>query len=448
MSSQQQQQESNDSQEVELNHEDELTVEQNSSGQEDPQQIDSQTASSLEEVVPQSDDDVDTSKVDEIEEEEIIDDDVSFETKGPTPRNVFASVGLGVLLCLIISGVILRLVLSAKHPSANKGSGELTRKEEAMVCADRGCLNLNCITIDACYTDPDSAYCADYGCVHSDCPLSGACAIDGRPFRENLLSQPLVAETTTTCDDCRWSSFTKNKHRQTLDMHVVSTWSERAVGEHASIASFAAFVIALLTHEAPPDLIADALKAAADELRHAQLAFGRAAAANGGKGLGPTALPSSRLDFNYDLTTLAKAVAQEGCIDETLSALGLAQESEHENGDGDLLWDIARDEAQHSLLAWRTLQWVCQQDEAACQETMDTVLHPDRITAAAEARFGRRPQHSSRVLDDAWQLIAEHMIPSVRYRPVECPTYVPGASAVDTLAMDIIRGFCRPVMAA
>jgi hypothetical protein len=39
-------------------------------------------------------------------------------------------------------------------------------------------------------------------------------------------------------------------------------WKNRAEGEHASIASFAAFTIALMSNQAPPALIQDALSAA------------------------------------------------------------------------------------------------------------------------------------------------------------------------------------------
>lgn len=360
-------------------------------------------------------------------------------------KKLCSMIALGTLLALILFGVIMRVVMSRTR--GNDKPKELTRQQEAAYCSDRGCLNMNCLRIDACHTDPDSAYCADSGCINSDCPLTGDCAVDGRPFRENTSSQPLLAETTTSCRDCPWSS-TQDTHPPSFDMDVVSTWSDRAIGEHASIASFAAFTIALLTHDAPPDLVADALQAASDELRHARLAFGRASAANGGMGLGPTGLPESLLQFKHDLSTLAKAVAQEGCIDETLSALQLAQESEHEIGDRDLLWGIARDEARHSLLAWRTLHWVCVKDATACHTTIEEVLHPDRLRTAVEQRFGRRPQRSSEPLGDAFFAIMDHLTPSVRDRPVECPTYVPGASAVDTLAMDIIRGFCRPAMAA
>uniref|UniRef100_A0A7S3PB80 Ferritin-like domain-containing protein n=1 Tax=Amphora coffeiformis TaxID=265554 RepID=A0A7S3PB80_9STRA len=375
------------------------------------------------------------------------DDVVEWRMAGRTFRGLFSLVAL---LLLIVIGVTLRLVLSSRHSSQNDKPIELTKQEEAARCFDRGCLNLNCLRINACHTDPDAAYCADYECVNTNCPTTGECAIGGRPFRDSLSSKPLLAETTMACHDCPWSSSTKSQHPQTLNLNVVSTWSERAVGEHASIASFSAFVIALLTHRAPPILIADALQAAADELRHAQLAFGRATAANGGNGLGPSGLPESHLDFSYDLTKLAQAVAQEGCIDETLSALELAVESQNDNDDRDLLWEIAKDEARHSLLAWRTLQWVCSQDGTACQTTFQTVLHPDRVAHAVEARFGGRPQSSFSLLNDAWRQIARHLIPSVRDQPVEleCPTHVSGVAAVDTLAMDIVKGFCQPVMSA
>ena len=400
-----------------------------------------QLVPSEEEVLPAG-----WSKKDKENNDQADDSFVEWRMSNKTLRGL---ISLIALILLVVTGGTLRLVLSSKHSSKNDRAIEMTRQEEAARCFDRGCLNLNCLRINACHTDPDAAYCADYECVNSNCPTTGECAISGRPFRENLSSKPLLAETTTTCLDCPWSS-SKSRRKQTRNLDVVSTWSERAVGEHASIASFSAFVIALLTHQAPPVLIADALQAAADELRHAQLAFGRAAAANGGNGLGPAGLPESHLDFTHDFTKLAQAVAQEGCIDETLTALELAQESQQNSDDRELLWGIAKDEARHSLLAWRTLQWVCSQDDAACQTTFHTVLHPDRVASAVKARFGDRPQSSSfsSLLDDAWKQIAMHLIPSVRNRPVECPTHDPGASAVDTLAMEIIRGFCRPAMVA
>lgn len=363
-------------------------------------------------------------------------DDVSF-MRGRCqipPKKMVGLLLLAFLLVLMLIGVVLRLAMSQKDSLKTDPRKGITREQEADHCHAQGCSNWDCLRIGECHTDLGA--CDD-------------CIVDGRPFREGLSSKPLLAQTTVSCGDCPWST-TRSEHSQTQDVNTVTTWSERAVGEHASIASFAAFTIALLTHAAPPDLVADALQAATDELRHAQLTFGRAAAANGGVGVGPTALPQSRLEFSQDLTALAQAVAQEGCIDETLSALFLAQQSEQEIEDKKLLWSIAQDEARHSLLAWRTLLWVCDQDSAACRTTMQTTLHPDRVAKAVQSRWGFQPEFSSLIqpLQDAWQRLAVHLIQSTKEGLRACPTYIPSSSAVDTLSMDIIGGFCRPVMVA
>ena len=50
-------------------------------------------------------------------------------------------------------------------------------------------------------------------------------------------------------------------------------WTTVARMEHASVASFARFTLDLMTFGAPPELLALAQQAAADEVRHAQLAF-------------------------------------------------------------------------------------------------------------------------------------------------------------------------------
>jgi hypothetical protein len=73
-----------------------------------------------------------------------------------------------------------------------------------------------------------------------------------------------------------------------------SEWARRAVGEHASIASFAAFTIALMSNQAPPDLIRDSLLAALDELGHAKTAFEMAYLLTG-RHMAPGALAPSNI---------------------------------------------------------------------------------------------------------------------------------------------------------
>ena len=96
-------------------------------------------------------------------------------------------------------------------------------------------------------------------------------------------------------------------------------WMRNALGEHASVASFTAFSIALMMIHTPTNLVKDSLKAALDEVRHAKMSFAIASKLLGNDvthGL----LPPSKHQFNGDLTALAILVAKKGCIEETLSA--------------------------------------------------------------------------------------------------------------------------------
>ena len=174
---------------------------------------------------------------------------------------------------------------------------------------------------------------------------------------------------------------------------LVEDWTQRALGEHASVASFSAFSIALMTNQAPSNLVSDALMAGLDEVRHAKTSF-EIASMLAGKDVLPGPLPPSNHEFHPDLTALAMAVAQEGCVDETLSAFATAFEVEritqildkelcdslYANVDRDTLAfirdelvKITLDESNHSALAWRTLYWVCTIDSAACDAAYNDV---------------------------------------------------------------------------
>lgn len=164
------------------------------------------------------------------------------------------------------------------------------------------------------------------------------------------------------------------------------------------------------SNQAPSDLVEDALNAALDEVRHAKISFDIASKLVGEE-LRPGPLPPSSIEFQRDMEALAVAVAREGCVDETLSALAAAAECERiddalESGaargakyrgvaDEVLLWikrelsAIAMDEGNHSALAWRTLGWVCSVDAEACEAAKRRVLNEDALTSAFQHRFGR-----------------------------------------------------------
>ncbi|KAL7534396.1 hypothetical protein ACHAWF_004819 [Thalassiosira exigua] len=209
-------------------------------------------------------------------------------------------------------------------------------------------------------------------------------------------------------------------------------WMRSALGEHASVASFAAFAIALMTNHAPSRLVEDSLKAALDEVRHAKASFDIASKLAGAH-VGPGPLPPSSHSFDRNLTKLAMSVAREGCVDETLSSLALAAEAELigdalENGASDgtkysgvandlLVWimgelrTISMDEIYHSSLAWRTLSWVCDVDVNACDAAKQKVLNENELTTAFQRRFGNSFQGNHVLREQmvaAWRNIYTH----------------------------------------
>lgn len=273
---------------------------------------------------------------------------------------------------------------------------------------------------------------ADVPLISEDKCLPIVC---GRPFVDSeghsLLASPFSAEECG--DTSSWlGEVSMNDSGKAMETQASSPiinknqlilggeWTNNALGEHASIASFAAFSIALMTNHAPSNLVEDSLKAALDEVRHAKTSFDIASKLMG-KLVGPGPLPPSSHEFNHDLTTLAMSVAKEGCVDETLSALaaaaevelidevltnGVAEGNKYLDIDSELLvWirnelhTISMDESNHSALAWRTLDWVCSVDHGACESVKQSVLDESNLIAAFQRRFGSIFKDTPEVLD-------------------------------------------------
>jgi len=252
-------------------------------------------------------------------------------------------------------------------------------------------------------------------------PQSGfQCArmVPGRPFIDaaggSLQALPLITgdgpktSLSWTSDISSMETHASPKSNATTHGRslIGEDWIQRALGEHASVASFSAFSIALMSNGAPSHLVDDALKAGLDEVRHSRVSFDIASKLTG-KDVGPGPLPESRLEFDRDLKALALAVAKEGCVDETLSAFAAAVEVEHitdvlnqglqdtpySNIDHDLLSfirnelvNIAMDESNHSALAWRTLNWACSVDQTVCDAVYEDVFEEKNL----ERRFNQR----------------------------------------------------------
>ncbi|KAL7482351.1 hypothetical protein ACHAW6_008024 [Cyclotella cf. meneghiniana] len=254
---------------------------------------------------------------------------------------------------------------------------------------------------------------------------------DGRPFVDSkgasLVARPRVrdaceslgsrssrVDNADTCIAANTQPRHTSNHNRTAHDHPLDTvslgeeWTRRALGEHASIASFSAFSIALMTNAAPLSLVRDSLSAGLDEVRHARTSF-EIASKLLRKEVVPGPLPESSHEFGRDLIELASAVAREGCVDETLSALAAAVESEEmsraiENGSDredkyagldsstaawirDELTVIAMEESYHSALAWRTLYWVCSVDSEACSVIKREVMDESELELRFNYRF-------------------------------------------------------------
>lgn len=242
----------------------------------------------------------------------------------------------------------------------------------------------------------------------------------GRPFRDELGISIVSKTEIKDQNEGEWSNYDKElwkqynsipptkKENNENNQLLAQEWATRALGEHASVASFSAFTIALMSNGAPPNLIQDSLVAAQDELRHAQISF-QVASHWMGKNVEPSVLPSSSHYFGSNVMDLAKGVIEEGCIDETLSALQMAADVDaNVGGEDEWMWNITRkialEEGNHSVLAWKTVQWICNQDATICTEMKKEMLQRDRLLAA-----GKGKHDVSSVVYQAWSCLVGPM---------------------------------------
>ena len=137
-------------------------------------------------------------------------------------------------------------------------------------------------------------------------------------------------------------------------------YRQDGIHEHAAIASFARFTLELLSLGAPVELVAAAQTAMGDELRHAT-AFFALAQAYDGESLAPGPLDlRGGFDGIASPAAVARGVASEGAIAETISAhhVLVAAARAEDPCVRATLERIAAEELEHAELAWRTLAWM------------------------------------------------------------------------------------------
>ncbi|MDC3961662.1 ferritin-like domain-containing protein [Polyangium jinanense] len=222
-----------------------------------------------------------------------------------------------------------------------------------------------------------------------ECVGSGTCCYDlpGLGCQELAISAQCCYYVPIVFESCEGRPFVVDGEARTADPEARADWllqsgqglaeppnlsnldpaTRRALAdhftrsglyEHASIASFARFVLELLGAGAPASLVSAAQEALADEVRHAKLCFGLASAYAGAP-VGPGTLPMPEVSIRRTLADIALATVLEGAVNETLSALVAGEEALRATDPAvkaTLVW-IAEDEATHAELAWRTLAW-------------------------------------------------------------------------------------------
>jgi hypothetical protein len=288
-----------------------------------------------------------------------------------------------------------------------------------------------CICPDVGEDGPDIALCAPATCkTGEDCP-SGEC---GASLHFNGCFHELGLHCRAAGDACRSSDECGERSHCALSMsaqpareepaawgcqratcvigrpftvggevraaallETTGHWAEIARMEHASVASFARFARELLALGAPPALLAEAFAAAADEVRHAELARALAGHATA-NGFGP--LRVDDLPTRVDVDDFCARLVAEGCVGETLGAAEALASLDGELAPAvrRVLETIAADEQRHAVLAWRTLTWACTQlgaDRAAIGRAFERALAealcvPAEPEDPAHGRLGTR----------------------------------------------------------
>lgn len=179
------------------------------------------------------------------------------------------------------------------------------------------------------------------------------------------IGRPLVIEGQTNA--ARATQRTDWNHSLELDLATLEPglrglaqkhYMEMAAMEHASVASFARFSLQLMALGAPADLLAEAHRAALDEIEHARVAYGLATFM-GTTDVGPDKLPAALASIPTSIAEFVEALVEEGCVGETLGAAEVREAAEAAAFAplADVLHKIAADEERHATLAWRSLQW-------------------------------------------------------------------------------------------
>jgi hypothetical protein len=184
------------------------------------------------------------------------------------------------------------------------------------------------------------------------------CAIDGRRIQVAL------------------SEVEPSPRMPGVEASLLAFWLRSAEQERTSVVAFRRLALSLAEREAPPELLAECLRAAEDEVRHAELSRRRA-----------ERLAVSRFEFEAESHWLGSVVAPsfselalesltDGCLGEGVAARILASAAD-ESEDAELaaeLREVAADEARHAELGWSVVAHCLERDREAVKSQLASWL--------------------------------------------------------------------------
>ena len=239
---------------------------------------------------------------------------------------------------------------------------------------------------DECTRGPHSKPCenggtptGNLGSCKCDCPKMTAglnCEIQiaiGRPYTSGIKTNQKICQREDKKCLGHWLSSTlkpldfklvqpgQNNETQEFQ-HAIDEYILQGIAEHTSVASFGKVTMQLLRLNAPADLIERTLASAQDEIRHAQYMFSIVDQLSTVLGIGTTTVPGE-FPFPNDrieiATPLVTETLEEGVVGECTAAVRLCVRSKTTSNKklALVLKEMAKDEARHAALAFRTVFW-------------------------------------------------------------------------------------------
>ncbi len=199
---------------------------------------------------------------------------------------------------------------------------------------------------------------------------------------------------------------------------AADAWCQIALGEHASVPSFAKFVLELVAVGAPPGLLERAAAAIADEVRHARMAFDMATELLG-RPVGPSSIDvAGAVTRQPELAEVCLATFSDGCIEEGIAAEQARLAAALCSGKPARIWTtVAAEEESHAELAWSAVEWMLSRQPDLAERMSirleqirasldETVIEEDR---EGLIEFGILPRR--RMLDVARSAFTEQIYP-------------------------------------